>query len=284
MNTRTKSTIAVRRALVVAGAIAALVAALAAPRDEAKAASSTCTARGIAVKRVVPYGTSLYALYTSTAPVKTWFGVYERGTQKTVAVGARWTLHQGTATSPATLGTPGTVELEAGETYNWVLTAEDAGGCRFYARGQATTLRRVVEVTFERPFVADDGDSTGSGELIAHARVHDTISQPLAGGVTLTAPAYLAVRHTMKVTGVPRSIKAHLRLVDDDHTAGFDHCGTVMTTGWGNGSNHCWDWATAVTTITAPPNGQPGSGTFSTGAIGGTVFTVTGSWKVTYVP
>ena len=207
MNTRTKSTIAVRRALVVAGAIAALVAALAAPRDEAKAASSACTARGIAVKRVVPYGTSLYALYTSTAPVKTWFGVYERGTQKTVAVGARWTLHQGTATSPATLGTPGTVDLEAGETYNWVLTAEDAGGCRFYARGQATTLRRVDEVTFERPFVADDGDSTGSGELIAHARVYDTISQPLAGGVTLTAPAYLAVRHTMKVAGVARSIK-----------------------------------------------------------------------------
>ncbi len=282
MNVFTRSR--ARRALALAAGVAALLVALPAGSHDADAASSVCTARGVAVKRVVPYGTSLYVLYSTAAPVKAWLGVYEAGTQKVAAVGARWTFHQGTPASPASLGTPSTVELEAGTTYDYVITAEDAGGCRFYARGQAKTLRRVVEVTFDRAFVADDGDDMGAGELVATARVHNTVSDPIVGGVTLTAPSYLASRHTMKVVGVPKSLKAHLRVADSDYTYGFDRCPTVAATGWGNGSDHCWDWATAVTTITAPPNGQPGSGKFTTGGIGGTVFQVNGTWKVSYVP
>ena len=98
MNVFTRSR--ARRALALAAGVAALLVALPAGSHDADAASSVCTARGVAVKRFVPYGTSLYVLYSTAAPVKAWLGVYEAGTQKVAAVGARWTFHQGTPASP----------------------------------------------------------------------------------------------------------------------------------------------------------------------------------------
>ncbi len=249
-------------------------------------AAAACSIRSVGVKRVMPIGTSLYALYHTAAPVsKAWFAVYEPGTRTLVATGARWSTHQGTTASPATLGLPQDVELEPGTRYDYVLSVEDAAGCRFYARGSARTLERLLEVTFDRAYVADDGDDTAAGELYVRAKVHDTISSPnVKTDVTVTAPATLALGYTMKVTGVPRSVTAQLMIADDDVSFGEWNCWTDFAPTWSKGSNACWDWATATIAIDLPRHGQSGRGTFTTYAAGGTAFEVTGTWRVRYVP
>lgn len=271
------------RGLLLLVALAATLAALPGTPQEANASTSDCSARYVSVKRVIPYGTSVYALYHTAAPVKAWLTLYKPGTKEILATSYRMTWHQGTSESPAVLGNPSGVHLEPGTKYDYVLTAEDTGGCRYYARGAASTLRRLLEVTFERIQVADDGDNSGSGELNLDLRVHDKIEMAVLRGVTLTSPGTLAPRFTLKLPNGPTTVKAYARVADDDYTYGLDWCSDAQRT-WGNGSNRCWDWATAVTRITAPEGGQPAKGTFTSYAKGGTAFSVTGTWKIWYVP
>lgn len=270
-----------RRAVV--ALLALLAAAFAAlPGTTAQAEAASCSARYVAVKTIVPFGTSFYAAYHTGSPVKAWLTVYKPGTKEILATGYRMSWHQGTTASPAILGTPSGIRLEPGTKYDYVLTAEDTGGCRYYARGTASTLRRLVEVTFDRIQVADDGDNNGSGELNVDLRLHDKTELAVLSGVTLTAPGTLNPRYTLKLVNAPTTVKAYTRVSDDDYTFGLDHCGDAQRT-WGSGSNRCWDWATAVTTITVPDRAQPGKGSFTTYAKGGTAFSVNGTWKVSYI-
>jgi hypothetical protein len=270
-----------RVAMVLLAALATAVALLpASPKD---ASAAACSARYVAVVKVIPYGTSLYALYHTGAPAKAWFTLYKPGTKEILTTSYRMSWHQGTTASPAALGTPSGVPLEPGTKYDFVLTAEDTGGCRYYARGTASTLRRLVQVTFDRIQVADDGDNNGSGELNVDLRLHDKTEMAVLRGVTLTAPGTLNPRSTLKLVNAPTTLKAYTRVSDDDYTWGLDHCSDAQRT-WGNGSNRCWDWATAVTTITVPDKAQTRKGSFTSYAKGGTAFSVTGSWRVSYIP
>lgn len=272
------------RLAVVIGATIVALAGHGGDLPRAEAATSACSIRSVTVKRVLPYGTSFFVLYHTTAPVRTWLTVHRAGAKDILATSARWSWHQGAPASPSVLGTRSGLELEPGTRYDYVLMAEDAGGCRFYARGTARTQRRLVEVTFDKALVTDDGDNGGSGELYVDTRVHEEVVPAVFSNRSLSAPSTLSLGKTMKVADVPATFSAYVRIADDDHTYGFDWCGTDAARTWGNGSNRCWDWTTSRVDITVPANGQAGKGTFTTFAPGSPSFQLTGRWSVRYVP
>jgi hypothetical protein len=172
--------------------------------------------------------------------------------------------------------------LKPGREYHYRLTVQDNHGNQANRVATAKTLRRHVEVTFDRIFVADDGDA-GAGELTVNLRAHTTTLFGVFRNRSLSAPASLWPARTIWLTDTPDQVRLSTLVIDDDQGP-FDSC-PVPELGYntfGSGSNSCADWATAHVNLNLPANGASGQGNWVGFAAGAVAFQVNGTWKVTY--
>lgn len=177
--------------------------------------------------------------------------------------------------------------ISPNRTYWYTVTATDEAGKAWKELGSFKAQKRTLALKITRIQLADDSDSTGSGELEFGMKATGTTATDF-GSVYVNDDMSSGADKTVSITKtIPDNAAGFVTIAVEGRDDDCEGLGSLCTGGSAfdysaGGSNDDWDWATATTsTITLP--GTNGNGTWTATTSGYPVkFTVSGTWTVTY--
>lgn len=174
-------------------------------------------------------------------------------------------------------------------TYWYAVTATDEAGKVYKELGSFKAQKRTLSVKITKIAVADDSDSTGTGEIAFGMKVSmGGYGATDFGNVYTNGDFGSGTSKDLSIAkaipdNAPNFFTVAVEGLEDD----CEGIGSLCTGGLAfsydaGGSSSDWDWATASTTVTNLP-GTNGSGSWSaTTSAYALKFTVSGTWTVTY--
>src|SRR5262245_22743519 len=148
--------------------------------------------------------------------------------------------------NPSNSFSPAFYNLVPNRTYNYIVR-----GGSTYLTGSVKTLKNRVTVTFNKIDVIDDSDALGAGELTFYFNAGSGFFQQF-GEVSASSGASLSINTaTIIFFNKVGSLNPMVEGVDDDIDF-LEACRSGQPPDGTTGSDNCFDWATAQTSINIP--------------------------------
>ncbi len=188
-------------------------------------------------------------------------------------------------------------DLEPDTQYHYVISVSDKG-LWYKVKGKFRTLRRAVNVTFEKIKVVDDSDDFGGGDFefgfFVNGQNAPNGSPMILFSVDLATGESKTINMSASLQGVPGTLQLKAIGYDDDedHPCGAGDVGNISMT---EGEDDCGEWSSDEDSFNIGPNApdvsNPESFTksftlkaYPKGDDSDVSFNVTGNYKVSFVP